>query len=77
MAHTTYATAGMGQKHFWKHAALAGLIGGAVFLMAEMLMVMLIGQSPWAPPRTIAAMALGPEVLPSPANPPAFTSAFS
>lgn len=50
--------------HFWRHAILAGLIGGAVFMMAEMLLVMLIGESPWAPPRMIAAMVLGPDVLP-------------
>lgn len=72
MAHTTYAGAEIGQRHFWKHAVLAGLIGGAVFMMAEMLMVMLIGESPWAPPHMIAAMALGPDVLPSPGNPPTF-----
>ncbi|MGE3597129.1 MAG: hypothetical protein AB7N70_16410 [Dehalococcoidia bacterium] len=51
--------------HFWRHAILAGLIGGAVFMMAEMLMVMLIGESPWGPPRMIAAMVLGPDVLPA------------
>lgn len=31
---------------FWKNAIYAGVIGGAVFMMAEMLMVMLIGESP-------------------------------
>lgn len=55
-------------RNFWKHAVLAGVIGGAVFMVAEMLMVMLIGQSPWAPPRMIAAMLLGTDVLPPPAN---------
>lgn len=53
---------------FWKSAILGGLIGGAVFMMAEMLMVMLIGESPFAPPRMIAAMLLGPDVLPPPAD---------
>lgn len=55
-------------RAFWRAAVLGGLIGGAVFMMAEMLMVMLIGQSPWAPPRMIAAMVLGDEVLPPPAT---------
>lgn len=58
--------------HFWRNAILAGLIGGAVFLMAEMLMVMLIGQSPWEPPRMVAAMVLGPDVLPAQGAPATF-----
>lgn len=53
---------------FWKDAVLAGLIGGAVFMMAEMLLVMLIGQSPWGPPRMMAAMVMGRDVLPPPAD---------
>lgn len=53
---------------FWKYAVLAGLIGGAVFMIAEMLLVMLTGQSPWGPPRMIAAMVLGGDVLPPPAS---------
>jgi hypothetical protein len=57
---------------FWRNSVLAGLIGGAVFLMAEMLMVMLIGESPWAPPRMVAAMVLGPEVLPARGAPATF-----
>lgn len=53
----------------WGSAAWAGLIGGAVFMMAEMLMVWLfLGQSPWGPPRMIAAMLMGPDVLPPPAD---------
>jgi uncharacterized membrane protein YagU involved in acid resistance len=58
--------------HFWRHAVFAGLIGGAVFMMAEMLMVMLIGESPWAPPRMIADMVLGPDVLPAQGVPATF-----
>jgi hypothetical protein len=57
--------------HTWRHAVLA-LIGGAVFMVAEMLMVMLIGESPWAPPRMIAAMLLGPDVLPAQGVPATF-----
>jgi uncharacterized membrane protein YagU involved in acid resistance len=52
-----------------KAALWAGLIAGVVFMMAEMLMVALfLGQSAWAPPRMIAAMVLGREVLPPPAT---------
>jgi len=58
----------MRDTHFWWHAILAGVIGGAVFLVAEMLLVTLTGQSPWAPPRMIAAMILGESVLPPPAT---------
>lgn len=58
--------------HFWRDAVVAGIIGGAVFVVAEMLLVMLIGQSPWAPPHMIAAMVLGTGVLPGPGNPPTF-----
>lgn len=46
----------------------AGLIAGAVFMMAEMGLVALAGDSPWGPPRMIAAMVLGPSVLPPPAS---------
>lgn len=52
----------------WRAAAWAGVIAGVVFMMAEMLMVMIVdGQSPWGPPRMIAAIALGQGVLPPPA----------
>lgn len=51
----------------WKAAAWAGLIAGVVFLIAEMVMVAVFqGESPWAPPRMIAAMLLGPGVLKPP-----------
>ncbi len=53
----------------WRAAAWAGVIAGVVFMMAEMLMVMIVqGQSPWGPPRMIAAIALGQGVLPPPAD---------
>jgi len=59
----------MHQGTDWKAAAWAGLIAGIVFMIAEMLMVMAFeGQSPWAPPRMIAAMVLGQGVLPPPAD---------
>ncbi len=53
----------------WKAAAWAGVIASAVFMMAEMLMVWLLqGQSPWGPPRMMAAMVLGKGILPPPAD---------
>lgn len=68
MAQATHMTESAREGAFWKRAVLAGLFGGAVFMMAEMLMVMLIGQSPWGPPRMIAAMVTGAGVLPPPAT---------
>lgn len=51
----------------WSAGAWAGLIAGLVFVMLEMGMVWLfMGESPWAPPHMIAAMALGQDVLPPP-----------
>ena len=53
----------------WGAAAWAGLVAGLVFMMMEMLLVWLaMGQSPWGPPRMIAAMGMGKEVLPPPAT---------
>lgn len=53
----------------WRAAISAGVIAGIVFMMLEMLMVVLfMDQSPWGPPRMMAAMVLGKEVLPPPAN---------
>ena len=52
-----------------KAALWAGIIAGAVFMMLEMVLVGTIGgDSPWAPPRMIAAMVLGDSVLPPPAS---------
>ena len=56
----------------WRAGVYAGLIAGAVFMMLEMGMVWLfMGESPWAPPRMIAAMVLGEGVLPMPPEKPA------
>lgn len=52
----------------WKAGIWAGLIAGVVFMMLETVLVGTIGgQSPWGPPRMIAAMAMGEGVLPPPA----------
>lgn len=52
-----------------KDAIEAGLLGGLIFLTLEMLMVPLFaGGSPWGPPRMIAAIVLGRDVLPPPAT---------
>lgn len=59
----------MAQSLNWKAALIAGLVAGLVFMMLEMVLVGTIGgQSPWGPPRMIAAMAMGKEVLPPPAT---------
>jgi hypothetical protein len=53
----------------WKGVIVSGLVAGVAFMMLEMLMVWaFMGQSPWGPPRMIAAMALGQGVLPPPAT---------
>lgn len=52
-------------------ALMAGLIAGVVFMAVEMVLVWLaMGMSPFAPPQMIAAIAMGPGVLPGPENPP-------
>lgn len=53
----------------WKAAAWSGLIAGIVFVIAEMMLVWAVmGMSPWAPPRMMAAILLGKDVLPPPAD---------
>lgn len=53
----------------WKAAVWAGIVAGVVFMMLEMLLVMMVqGDSPWGPPRMIAAMVMGKDVLPPPAS---------
>ena len=48
-------------------AIKAGLIAGAVFMALEMILVWLaMGMNPFAPLHMIAAIAMGPEVLPGP-----------
>ena len=59
----------MAQSLNWKAAIIAGLVAGLVFMMLEMVLMGTIGgQSPWGPPRMIAAMAMGKGVLPPPAT---------
>ncbi len=53
----------------WRATIWAGLIAGAVFMALEMMLVPLfLGDSAWAPPRMIAAIILGRDVLPPPAT---------
>lgn len=53
----------------WRAGIWAGLFAGAVFIVMEMLLVALVGgDSPWAPPRMIAAIVLGKAALPPPAT---------
>ena len=54
----------------WSAAIWSGVIAGAVFMMLEMIMVPLFmpDGSPWAPPRMIAAIVMGKDVLPPPAT---------
>lgn len=53
----------------WSAAVWAGIVSGAVFMVLEMMMVPLfMGGTPWAPPRMIAAIAMGEGVLPPPAT---------
>ncbi len=60
-------------KLFLNPAIKAGLISGAIFMMLEMIMVpVFMGDSPWAPPRMIAAIILGKSVLPMPGMPVTF-----
>jgi len=53
---------------YWKAAILAGLIAGIVFLMMEMILLAVTGESPWGPPRMMAAMVMRESVLPPPAT---------
>lgn len=47
----------------------AALASGVIFMMLEMFMVALfMGESPWGPPRMIAAIGMGKGVLPPPAT---------
>ena len=50
-------------------AIWAGIIAGVVFMMLEMVLVATVGGgSPWGPPRMIAAIGMGKDVLPPPAT---------
>ena len=58
----------MGRIFDVKAAVWAGLIAGVVFMALEMTLVATVGgDSPWAPPRMIAAIGMGKAVLPPPA----------
>ena len=49
----------------WKAAIGAGIVAGLVFMMLEMALITILqGQSPWGPPRMMAAMVMGKGVLP-------------
>lgn len=53
----------------FKDAIWAGIISGLIFMILEMVLVpMFMGGSPWGPPRMIAAIAMGKDVLPPPAT---------
>ncbi len=53
----------------WKAAVWAGITAGFVFVVLEMLLVQLVGGgSMWGPPRMMAAIVMGREVLPPPAT---------
>jgi hypothetical protein len=53
----------------WKAAVWAGIIAGLVFMVLEMLLVQLAGEGNiWGPPRMMAAIVMGREVLPPPAT---------
>lgn len=57
------------RKPDWKAGVYAGLIAGVVFLILEIVLVPLfMGGSPWGPPRMIAAIVMGRDVLPPPAT---------
>ena len=59
----------MARKIDLRAALWAAAAAGIVFMMLEMAMVMLVqGESPWAPPRMIAAIGMGEGVLPPPAT---------
>lgn len=53
----------------WRAAVLAGIIASIVFQLLEILLIPSFGGgSPWGPARMIAAMVMGPRVLPPPAT---------
>ena len=57
------------KSNFLSAAAKSGFIAGLIFLILEMIMVPLfLNGSPWGPPRMIAAIILGENVLPPPAS---------
>lgn len=49
-------------------AIWAGVISGLAFLVLEMALLAMMGQSPWGPPRMMGAIVLGESALPPPAT---------
>lgn len=47
----------------WRAAAMAGFAAGVVFLVVEMVVLWLMGESPWGLPRMIGAIVMGPSVV--------------
>jgi len=64
----TKQTAALHGRVDWKAAILGGLIGGVVFLMIEMILLVVAGESPEAPLRMMAAMVTVDGVRPPPAT---------
>lgn len=59
----------MADRLSWKGVLWSGLIAGIVFMMLQMVLVAVIGGgSLWGPPRMVAAIVLGPSVLPPPGD---------
>ncbi|MCY7398802.1 MAG: hypothetical protein LH466_08210 [Sphingomonas bacterium] len=59
----------MTERIDWKAVIWAAIIAAIVFMMLEMALVATVGDgSPWGPPRMIAAIVMGKEVLPPPAT---------
>lgn len=55
------------RRYSWRAAIGSGTIAGAIFIILEMVLFPVAGLgSPWAPIRMIAAIVLGPGVLPPP-----------
>ncbi|TMM50070.1 hypothetical protein [Qipengyuania marisflavi] len=52
-----------------RNGIIAGLVAGLVFLLVEMMLVPTVGGGAlWGPPRMMAAIGMGPDVLPPPAT---------
>lgn len=52
----------------WRAAAMAGVAAGVVFLLLDMLAMVLMGDSPWAPTHMIAAIVMGDGAMAAPAT---------
>jgi hypothetical protein len=66
---TTHPTVHDGPRYDLSAAIWAGVVASIVFQLLEIICVPLFGGgSPWGPARMIAAMVLGPGVLPPPAT---------